>query len=194
MAADRGLFAAMRALVGGLSEIDAPSMLIGGIAVILSGVPRETVDVDATILGKGSDIDAIVVALARHGIVPRIENAISFARERHVLLLIHEPTQVTMELTFGWLPFEEEALARAREIEVEGGRVRVARPEDLIVYKAAAWRDRDKSDIERLLTLHGASIDLERIRKLVAEIGVALEDPERIAAFEELVSRATGNL
>jgi hypothetical protein len=190
VAADRKLFGAMRALLAALREIEAPSMLIGGIAVILSGVARETVDVDATILGKASDIDAILVTLARHGIVPRIYNAAAFARERQVLLLVHEPTRVTMEITFGWLPFEEEALARASEIEFEGDRLRIARPEDLIVYKAAAWRDRDRSDIERLLTLHGDTIDLERVRRLVAEIAEALDDPGRVAAFEEIVKRA----
>jgi predicted nucleotidyltransferase len=111
-------------------------------------------------------------------------------RERQVLLLVHEPTRVTMEITFGWLPFEEEALARASEIEFEGDRLRIARPEDLIVYKAAAWRDRDRSDIERLLTLHGDTIDLERVRRLVAEIAEALDDPGRVAAFEKIVERA----
>src|SRR5947209_9097048 len=32
----------------------------------------------------------------------------------------------------------------------------------LVIYKALAWRDQDRYDIEQLLTLHGDHIDLER--------------------------------
>lgn len=78
----------------------------------------------------------------------------------------------------------------AREIDFGGAALRVARPEDLIIYKAAAWRDRDRSDIERLLTLHFSDIDLSRVRGLVSEIALALDDPRRIKEFDELVERA----
>ena len=52
MAADSQFQAGLRALVAALSEIEAPSMIIGGVAVIAAGVPRETVDIDATVLGR----------------------------------------------------------------------------------------------------------------------------------------------
>lgn len=164
-------------------------MIIGGVAVIAAGVPRQTIDIDATVRGRDSDIETVLAACAHHAIVPRISDALQFARERQVLLLVHEPSGVTMEVSFGWLPFEEEAIARAIEIDVEGLALRVARPEDLIVYKAAAWRDRDRSDIERLLVLHLSSIDLNRVRSLIADICAALDDPGRIDSFDELVAR-----
>ncbi len=165
-------------------------MIIGGIAVIAAGVPRETVDIDATVLGRAATVDDMVAALARHGISPRVSDAIQFARERQVLLLRHEVSGVTMELSFAWFPFEEEALARAIETTVENVAVRLARPEDLIVYKAAAWRDRDRSDIERLLTLYVDEIDLDRVRALIGEIGAALNDLQRLAHFDVMVERA----
>ena len=168
-------------------------MIIGGVAVIAAGVPRETIDIDATVLGSMTDVESIVATFARHDIVPRIDDAVGFARERHVLLLQHTPSGVTIELTFAWLPFEEEALARATEIDIQGLKVRVALPEDLIVYKAAAWRDRDRSDIERLLVLYLDQLDLPRVRQLVADIGTALDDPHRIEQFDDLVARARTN-
>jgi hypothetical protein len=190
MAADEPLIEALRSVAGALDSLPAPSMIIGGIAVIAAGVPRQTVDVDATILGRDVTPEAVVAALLRRGISPRISNALEFARERQVLLLKHDATGVKVEVSFGWLPFEEEALASANEINVSGQRIRVARPEDLIVYKAAAWRDRDKSDVERLLSLYLDTIDLSRVRALVKEIGMALDDPTRIDAFDAIVSRA----
>jgi hypothetical protein len=194
VSADTSMAGALRALADALDEIPALSMIIGGIAVIAAGVPRETIDIDATILGRTSDLQLVLNALARQQIVPRISDAIRFARERQLLLLRHEPSGVTMEISFAWLPFEEEALSRAVLTDFSGVSLRVAIPEDLIVYKAAAWRDRDRSDIERLLTLHGDQIDLDRVRRLVVEIAAVLEDPERVKQFDAIVarSRSTG--
>lgn len=189
MDADEPLIKAIRSLANALDSLAAPSMIIGGIAVIAAGVPRQTIDVDATVLGREAPLEEVVEALARQGISPRISTALEFARERQVLLLVHDATGVTIEVSFAWLPFEEEALARANEIEVSGQRVRVARPEDLIVYKAAAWRDRDKSDIERLLSLYLQTIDLQRVRALIVEISAALDDPARVDAFDAIVAR-----
>lgn len=192
MAADQRFAAALRAVVEALDELDAPSMIIGGIAVIAAGVPRDTIDIDATILGRAADLDDVIRVFGRHGVIPRIPDAQQFARDRQVLLLLHEDSGVTIEVSFAWLPFEEEALSRARRIDLEGLTLRVARPEDLIVYKAAAWRDRDRSDIERLLVLHLGAIDLDRVRGLIREIGFALDDPARIDAFDEIVARVRG--
>lgn len=189
MDADEPLIKAIRSLANALDSLAAPSMIIGGIAVIAAGVPRQTIDVDATVLGREAPLEDVVEALARQGISPRISTALEFARERQVLLLVHDATGVTIEVSFAWLPFEEEALARANEIEVSGQRIRVARPEDLIVYKAAAWRDRDKSDIERLLSLYLQTIDLQRVRALIVEISAALDDPARVDAFDAIVAR-----
>ena len=120
---------------------------------------------------------------------PRIDDAVQFARERQVLLLRHDESGVTIEVSFAWLPCEEEALSRATETTINDTIVRIARPEDLIVYKAAAWRDRDRSDIERLLVLYLQEVDLPRIRGLIVDIASALDDPQRIDAFDAMVAR-----
>jgi uncharacterized nucleotidyltransferase DUF6036 len=188
--AEERFTAALRSVMAALDELAAPSMIIGGVAVIAAGVPRQTIDIDATILGQGATLEDVTGAFERHDIVPRIEDALAFARDHNVLLLVHRPTGVTVEVSFAWLPFEEEALSRSRAIAIEDLELRVARPEDLIVYKATAWRDRDRSDIERLLVLHFDDVDLKRVRGLVAEIGAALDDPERIHQFDDIVARA----
>ena len=152
MAADEPLIEALRSVVAALDSLAAPSMIIGGIAVIAAGVPRQTIDVDATVLGREAPLEDVVAALAQHGISPRISNALEFARERQVLLLVHDATGVKIEVSFGWLPFEEEALALLARSKSRSDNScgEAGRPDR---YKAAAWRDRDKSDIARLLSL-----------------------------------------
>ena len=167
-------------------------MIIGGIAVIARGVPRQTVDIDATIWAEGIDVNAILPTLAAEGLVPRTADAVAFARERHVLLLRHQSTGTPLELILAYLPFERSALERAVPVDFGGVTIPAATAEDLIIYKAVAWRDRDRSDVERLLALHGRSIDLGNVRRLVREFAAALDEPERVDEFEKLLHRALG--
>jgi hypothetical protein len=76
MTAEDRFVAALRSLGSALDDLTAPSMIIGGVAVIAAGVARQTIDIDATILGRSSDLDSVVATLSRHGIVPRIADAL----------------------------------------------------------------------------------------------------------------------
>lgn len=190
MTADQRILTALGALGGALDELGAPAMIIGGIAVIAAGVPRQTVDIDATVQGAGLDFERLLVVLARHDIHPRIEDAVAFARSHHVFLLKHGATETPMELTVAWLPFEDEAIGRRQPVDFAGVSVPMATPEDLVIYKAVAWRDRDRTDIERLIVLHGPSLDFDRIRRIVADFAAALGEPERLTEFDALVARA----
>lgn len=191
MTADTAVTSALRALSAALTELGRPSMVIGGIAVIARGVPRTTFDIDAAVWADGLDLDVALKVFAAHGIAPRIDDARSFAVERQVLLLRHEASQMPLDVALAWLPFEHEALALATLVDFGGFSAPVARAEDLIVYKSIAWRERDRTDIERLLTLHRDGIDLSRVRNLLAQFAAALDAPERVAEFEALVERAS---
>jgi hypothetical protein len=175
-----------------LRRIEAPSMVIGGIAVIAHGVARQTIDIDATILADRLDASQLLEALAGSSIRPRIADALEFAERSQVLLLVHEKTQVTMEISLAFSSFEQEALKRAVAVDFGGVRIQVAIPEDLVIYKALAWRDRDRYDIEQLLTLHADHIDLERVRTFVHEFAQILDMPERIPEFERLLGEVLG--
>jgi predicted nucleotidyltransferase len=167
-------------------------MVIGGIAVILNGVPRATRDVDATVDASSMPIEDVLEHFASFGIRGRISDVADFARVSQVLLLRHEGSGVDVDLSLAWLPFELEALEASSVVVRRGLRARIARPEDLIIYKSVAWRPQDQQDIERLLALHMADIDLERVRLTVAALSEAIEQPGRLAELEELVLRAKG--
>jgi hypothetical protein len=186
------LLEALKAVVEALREIKAPGMIIGGIAVIARGVPRQTVDVDATLWGAEVDLGDLVEVLASHRIVPRIHDALAFARRRQVLLLRHEPSGTPIEISLAWLPFEREALGRATRITFAGIEAPMATAEDLVIYKALAWRDRDRSDIERLIVLYGKDMNLQKVRDMMVQFAEILEDPQRVQEFDTLVRRAIG--
>jgi len=179
-------------LTKALQRIEAPAMVIGGIAVIAHGVARQTIDVDATVLATRLETSQILEALAGFSIRPRIADVLEFAERSQVLLLVHEKTRITLEVSLAFSPFEQEALERAVEVDFGGVRIPVAIPEDLVIYKALAWRDQDRYDIEQLLTLHGDHIDLERVRTFVHEFSQILGTPERISEFERLLRKVFG--
>ncbi len=185
-----GLRSALAAVGHALASLPAPGMLIGGMAVIARGVPRVTRDVDLTIAGGVMPTPELIVALGSLGLQPRIDDPIGFAEANQVVLLRHESSGVDVDLSIAWLPFERDAIDAAQPVNIAGCRIRVARPEDLIVYKAVAFRPQDQQDIERLLTLYRDDIDLNRVRRLVHEFAEALEEPDRLSQFEQLIRQA----
>ncbi len=181
---------AIASLARALSLLPAPGMLIGGIAVIARGVARTTRDVDATVSSEGASLDEILSVLDEQGLRPRIDDALGFARANQVLLLQHAESGVDVDVSIAWLPFELEAIRASENLLLAGTAVPVARAEDLVIYKSVAWRPQDQQDVERLLTLHGRAMDLARVTRIVAELGAALDEPERIRALEEIMRRA----
>lgn len=185
---DLALVEALRALDAALGESGQPHMIIGGIAVIARGVPRQTGDIDATVWAPELPAENLLSILQRHGIEGRIPDVLAFAGEAQVLLLEHQPTGTPIEISLAWLEFEWEALSRATVEDLGDLRVPLAQAEDLVIYKAVAWRDRDRADIERLLQLHD-NIDLDHVRRRVEQFAEALDEPERLREFDQLLDR-----
>jgi hypothetical protein len=183
--AEKKLSLAVAALQRALSRA-GKHMLIGGVAVIARGVRRLTDDVDATVWAEGLELRGLLRKLAEHRIVPRIDDALAFARRSQVLLLQHEPSGVDIDLSLAWLPFESEALDRADLVSIGRRRIAVATAEDLIIYKAIAARERDLSDIQRLFEIHGSDIDLARARRIVRQLAGVLERPELVSTLDRL--------
>jgi hypothetical protein len=178
---------ALRACQEALVELGAPFTFIGGVAVIARGVPRLTVDIDATVRATDTDSESVFRVLARHDIVPRIDDALEFARAHQVFLAVHEPTGTPIDLSLAWLEFEDEAIGSSTEVDYADVRIRVARAEDLIVYKIVAFRPRDIDDAEKLLDLHGKSIQIQRVRRLVQQFCEVLEDTARLSTLDRIL-------
>jgi hypothetical protein len=135
-------------------------------------------------------LDDVLRIFEEHELAPRIDDARAFAQANQVMLLRHEPSGVDVDVSLAWLPFEIEAISASDKLQIGEVRVSVARPEDLVIYKAVAWRPQDQQDVERLLTVHGTRMDLVRVRRVVAELADALEEPERVAELERVIKRA----
>jgi hypothetical protein len=183
------LLAALADLMKWLDATNMPSMVIGGVAASVLGRPRLTQDVDAlAILPEGEWANAVSTA-ARHGILPRIENPLDFARRSRVLLMRHVESGIDIDVTFGGLLFEQAAIDNSKIHDIGGLRVRLPRVEDLLIMKAVARRPKDLQDIEGLLAAHPEA-DVATVRQWVSEFATAMSTSDMLDDFDKLVARS----
>jgi predicted nucleotidyltransferase len=183
------LLAALADLVKWLDDTKMPSMIIGGVAASILGQPRLTQDVDALAILPEADWDNAVFSAARHGIFPRVDNALDFARRSRVLLMRHAESGIDIDLTFGRLSFEQTAIDNSELHDIGGLRVRLPRVEDLLIMKAVARRPKDLQDIEGLLAAH-PDADIVAVRQCVREFATAMSMSDMLDDFDKVVARS----
>jgi len=146
-----------------LNDAGVRYVVVGGLAVVLHGHARLTVDVDLVVdLGEDQALRAID-ALVRLGLRPRVPvNPRDFAdrsireawiRERGMQVFSmfdpSNPMRVVDLFVDHPVPFEE-LWSRSQELELRDTIVRVASIPDLIRLKRLAGRPQDLADIEQL--------------------------------------------
>lgn len=184
-----GLLAAIRAATTWLAASEVPHAIVGGVAASLHGKPRVTKDVDLVALAEDSTWSALLEAARKQKIQPRIQAPLDFAKTTRVLLLVHKPSAIEIDLSFGMLPFEREVVERAVQRKVKAVSFSLATAEDVVVMKALALRPRDVVDIEGILDAV-PDLDLERVRKIVSQLSAALEGEDHLARLEAIVHQA----
>jgi Nucleotidyl transferase of unknown function (DUF2204) len=182
------LLAALADLMQWLDAMKMPSMVIGGVAASVLGQPRLTQDIDALAIMPEADWADAMAGAARFGIVPRIDDALAFARRSRVLLMRHVASGIDLDVTFGGLSFEQAAVANSEMHEVGGVRVRLPRVEDLLVMKAIARRPKDLQDIRGLLAAHPEA-DVALARKWVSEFSAAMSMSDMLEEFDKLIAQ-----
>ncbi len=181
------LQSALSDLTGWLSEAHIPAMIIGGIAASILGRPRLTQDIDALAILPESEWSRALSDAARYGIVPRVDDALEFARLSRVLLLRHTASGIDLDITFGGLPFEQAAVEKSVLRDVGDLRIRLPRVEDLLVMKAVARRPKDLEDIRGLLAAHPGA-DLSMARRWIREFATATGLPDMLEQFDKVVA------
>jgi hypothetical protein len=161
---------------------------IGGIAVQHWGEARLTRDADVE-LYTGIGDEARYVDALLSGFDSRLTGAREFALAHRVLLL-RARNGIPLDVTLGALPFEERAVATARDEEIVGGlRLRLAGPGSLVVFKAFADRPQDWLDIEGIVAKSGRAIDWPEVRDELAGLLELKGERAALGRLDELVSR-----
>ena len=141
------------------------------------GEPRETVDVDLTVLtGFGGEEPFIERLLQQYA--GRVDEPAEFAREHRVLLL-RASSGVGIDIALGALPFEESTVARSSLFSFAGtAPLRTCSAEDLVVMKAFASRPRDWIDVEGIIVRQSGKLDWGYIDQQLRPLAELKEAPE----------------
>lgn len=169
-----GLEAALRALTAYLEKRKIPYMVIGGIANLAWGMPRATFDIDITVWAPAGTEPALIAGL-RAAFKALPEEPVTFALETRVLPLEVEGSRV--DLILGQLPYEQQAIRRARLVDMEGVKVRICAPEDLIVHKVLSQRPKDLEDVRGIVRAQGRTLDRAYLDPIVRGLAVDLARP-----------------
>ena len=163
-----------------------PYCVIGGVAVQRWGEPRQTVDVDATLLtGFGCEDSAIERLLSQFE--SRINNPLEFALQNRILLL-KSPKGTDIDLSFGALPFEERLIERSSEWTVpRHGMIRTCSAEDLVVLKAFASRPQDWIDVEKVIIRQSQRLNRSLVIKELTPLAELKEEPQLLEHLQSLL-------
>ena len=146
----------INAVLDKLSKLPTPPLLVGGWALALQGVVRQTEDVDLMI--AAGDLDAVQALLEKNGYAKVLQTGM-FAKFRAAesqdfdVLLVEPETLTTLR-------------SRGRDVDFAGARLRIPHGDDLIAMKLhaikhnAAYRQaKDLPDVLALMALLGYTPD-----------------------------------
>lgn len=174
---------ALHAVVLELEAARIPYMVIGGIANLVWGVPRATLDIDMTVWVE-SAAEATAVSRLCRAFKPLVKRPRAFLEETRVLPLDVGGTKV--DLIFGELPFERQAIARAKAVDFAGHSVKVCTAEDLVVHKILAERPKDEEDLKGLARRLATTLDRAYLDPIVRSLATQLDRPDLWDRFERL--------
>ena len=181
---EKELEAPLRRAISVLEKHGCRYAIIGGVALSQWGVVRATYDVDIKILVPDLDFDSIRANLRTAFPVRARANA-----PDNPFIVAVDIDGVTVDFLLTVLGYEEQIIERAVQRDLGGWSVWICSAEDLIIQKAVAGRGKDWPDIEALLIEQYGKLDNAYIEDWLQQFAEALENPELLAAYHQLVGR-----
>jgi hypothetical protein len=149
-------------------------LVIGGLAVVAVGEPRTTADADALVFVSPAEAAALIRQAAKAGFEVRED----VERERLAATgtMRFRRGRFQIDLITASLPFEDAAYERASRHDLFGIRLPFPSPEDLILFKVLAGRDKDMLDAAGVVRRHGDRLDVAYLERTLRPICELAED------------------
>lgn len=165
-----------------LDQERIPYMVMGGIAVRFWALPRPTYDLDLTLAAEDAEIAKLLDRLDRDGyaIAPEVRkgwrDTLRGMRKFEVRKFEGRDSW-RIDLFLVTTEYQRSAFGRRRRAKLLGSEVWTIAPEDLILHKLMAARERDLADVAEILAMT-RELDLPYLREWSQALKVAetLED------------------
>jgi hypothetical protein len=165
----------LRALINEFSRLRIRCAAIGGFALGVLGVPRQTMDLD--FLVHRDDLEKLDGALTALGYTREFQSE-NVSQYRHP-----DATWGSVDFIHAFRNISLAMLDRAKDYPALGGKqsLRTAQPEDVIGLKVQAMyndperRAQEQNDIERLMARYGSQLDWDRVQEFYDVFGLSEE-------------------
>jgi hypothetical protein len=179
-----------REAVDFLSQASVPYLIIGGVAVATIGQPRATGDVDVIgYVPMEKAIELVDAAIAAGFVVAPDERETLQATGT----LRFRKGRFQLDIILASLPFEDDARARARPHRLFGRMVPLPTPEDLILFKVLAGRDKDLVDAVGVARRHLSALDRRYLEEAIKTVCELAEDLTPLRRLEEVLRKASSD-
>ena len=158
-----------------LKKENVPYMIIGGLANAIWGHPRATLDIDLTIWILDDQIQKLLSILEERYVF-MVEEPIAFISKTRVLP-IKNNENLRIDIIFGVLPFEKDAIDRSVEVKIGDNSIKFCTAEDLILLKIISERSKDLEDVRNLLHYQKGNLDYTYLEPRIMELSDLLDRP-----------------
>ncbi len=167
--------------------------ILGGLAVMLYGEPRLTMDIDVNISIEKDKIDSFLKAARRFGFYSIPSNIKLFIKNTGVIPLKFKKGKAAgrCDIIIAQNPLEFAALKRAKIKKIGSLKARFVSPEDLIIHKITSDRPRDIEDLKGILIRQRGKLDIKYILYWLRKIAEANHKPELIKSFKDFTKITT---
>ncbi|HEX9975308.1 MAG TPA: nucleotidyltransferase [bacterium] len=163
-------------------------VVIGGLANTFWGIARATHDIDLKVLieeGKYQEFKEKAYSKFETRKLPV---------QSPLIVAVIASNSVGIDFLLSVPGYEVNTFERAVRHQINNLQIWLCSPEDLIIHKAIANRDKDWVDIEGVLIEQVKKIDIEYVEKWLSQFADALEKPEILnrflMLFKQIVSSA----
>ena len=176
-------------LAAALDGVRVPWFLFGAQAAILHGAARLTADVDVTVrLPETMSNEALTEELEHRRFRRRIVDT-TFIQQTRVIPFLHVPTELPLDIVLAGPGLEDTFFDRVQMRDIDGVRVRLASPEDIVVMKTLAGRSKDLDDVIAILRAHGDRLDSRYVETTLTTLEQALSQSDLLSTFRQTAAR-----
>jgi len=166
-------------------------LVIGGLAVIVVGEPRTTADADALVFATPAEAESLIRQATEAGF--DLHEDIERKRLAETGTLRFRRGRFQVDLITASLPFEETAYHRASFHQLFGIRLPFPSPEDLILFKILAGRDKDILDAIGVARRHADRIDVAYLERTLLPLCELAEEVSYWNRLHNVLARARGD-
>jgi uncharacterized nucleotidyltransferase DUF6036 len=170
---------------GFLDRCQVRYLVIGGLAVVVVGEPRTTADADVIGYLSSQEAEALIGKAKKAGFQVDVETEKERLRMTGALRFRRRPFQ--LDVILASLPFEDAALSRSQPRRLFGRNLRFPTPEDLIVFKVLAGRQKDLLDAEGIARRHRGKLDRKYLEDSLRPICELAEDMTAWKRLEDVL-------